>query len=66
MQTFIPCLANNYRSDLLISRHGDLVRLTGHPDATFTPADALLAAEAIRAAAAEILQEIYEVQDSAE
>lgn len=38
---YIPCASgNNAQTDCLVTRHGALVRLMGHPSMDFTAADA--------------------------
>lgn len=38
---YIPCASgNNVFTDCLVLRHGDLIRLIGHPQMDFTPDDA--------------------------
>lgn len=37
---YIPCASgNNAQTDCLLTRHGDLVRLIGHPQMDFAPDD---------------------------
>lgn len=46
--SYIPCASgNNAQTDCLILRHGDLVRLLGHPSMDFTPEDAARLATAL-------------------
>lgn len=46
--TYIACASgNNAQTDVLVARHGDLVRLLGHPQMDFTPDDAARLADTI-------------------
>jgi len=48
----IPCAAGSDAfADVIVQRHGGLIRVLGHPVADFTPADAEKLADALRDAA---------------
>ena len=50
--TYIPCASdNNAQTDVLVTRHGDLVRLVGYAEIDLIPADAIRLAAAIGAMA---------------
>lgn len=45
---YVACASgNNAQTDVLVTRHGDLVRLLGHPQMDFTASDAARLAETI-------------------
>jgi len=51
---YIPCASgNNAHTDVLIARHGDLVRLLGHPCIDMAPDDAAHLARVMMAMARE-------------